>query len=87
MRKKKVSSHKSGLQDLKPTIWIGRSGVTENIIDEIKNQVKIRKIIKVKWLQSADIDPKEVAETTKTVLLQVRGHTLILGDRSVHSEK
>ncbi len=87
MKKNKISPTKSGFQDLKPTIWIGRSGISENIVNEIKNQVKLRKAIKVKWLQSAEVNPDEIAEITKTALLQVRGHTFILGDRSMYAKK
>jgi RNA-binding protein len=79
--KKKTSSQPSGgYHDLKPTIWVGKQGMTETIIEEIRSQVKVRKIIKVKWLDSTAIDPEEVASGSGTVLLQVRGRTMVLGD-------
>jgi hypothetical protein len=45
------------MQDLKPTVWIGKQGCTETMIDEIVEQLKKRKMIKVKWLQNIEIDP------------------------------
>ncbi|MDD1684795.1 MAG: YhbY family RNA-binding protein, partial [Methanoregula sp.] len=39
------------MQDLKPTVWIGKQGCTPAMIDEIVSQLKKRRIIKVKWLQ------------------------------------
>jgi RNA-binding protein len=54
--------------------------MTETIIEEICNQIKVRKIIKIKWLESTSLDPEVVAHRSGTVLLQVRGRTLVLGD-------
>jgi len=81
MDKKKETN--SAFHDLKPTIWVGKQGITETIIDEIRSQVKVRKVIKVKWLASVDVDPASVALESKTKLLQVRGRTMVLGDPQV----
>lgn len=78
MEKKKQTN--SGFHDLKPTIWVGKQGISDTIIDEIGAQVKVRKVIKVKWLASVDVDPETVATESKTKLLQVRGRTMVLGD-------
>jgi len=78
MEKKKKSD--SGYHDLKPTIWVGKQGISETIIDEIKSQVKVRKLIKVKWLASVEVNPESVATESRTKLLQVRGRTMVLGD-------
>ena len=52
----------SGMQDLKPTIWIGKQGCTDTIIEEIVQQLKKRKTIKVKWLHNTEIVPEELAD-------------------------
>jgi len=54
--------------------------MTETILDEIKSQIKVRKVIKVKWLSSIEIEPESVATQSRTKLLQVRGRTMVLGD-------
>ncbi len=46
------------MQELRPTIWIGKQGCTETIIQEVVQQLKKRKIIKVKWLHNTEIVPK-----------------------------
>lgn len=69
------------MQDLKPTCWIGKRGVTDATIDEIVRQVKDRKVIKVKWLRHTEVDPPALAEATGTELVEVRGHTLVLRER------
>jgi len=74
----------SGFHDLKPTIWVGKQGMSDTIIDEIKNQIKVRKLIKVKWLSSVEIDPESVAIQSGTKLLQVRGRTMVLGDSHIY---
>jgi len=69
------------MQDLKPTCWIGKRGVTDGTIEEIVRQVKDRKAIKVKWLGHTEVDPAALAEATRTELVEVRGHTMVLRER------
>ncbi len=69
------------MQDLKPTCWIGRRGITDTLIEEIRRQVRDRKVVKIKWLSTADVDPAGIAEATGTELVAIRGHTLVLRER------
>lgn len=74
-----MSSQPDGsMQDLKPTVWIGKQGCTETMIDEIVEQLRKRKMIKVKWLQNAQIDPETVASQAHATLIEVRGRTMVL---------
>ena len=66
------------MQDLKPTVWIGKQGCTETMIEEIVAQLKKRKLIKVKWLQNTDVDPDDIAIRAKATLVEVRGRTMVL---------
>lgn len=66
------------MQDLKPTVWIGKQGSTETMIEEIVSQLKKRKMIKVKWLQNTDVDPEDIALKAKAKLVEVRGRTMVL---------
>ena len=68
-------------QDIKPTVWIGKRGITNVMIDEIRRQLKDRKIVKVRWLRNTAVDPEKVAVSTDAVLLEVRGRTLVLAER------
>jgi RNA-binding protein len=69
------------MQDLKPTVWIGKQGSTETMIEEIVAQLKKRKMIKVKWLQNAEVDPQEIALKSKATLVEVRGRTMVLAGK------
>jgi RNA-binding protein len=81
------------MQDLKPTVWIGKQGCSETMIEEIVAQLKKRKLIKVKWLQSAEVSPEEMARLAKARLVEVRGRTMVLAEKGkgtvapVRSEK
>lgn len=66
------------MQDLKPTVWIGKQGCTETMIDEIVSQLKRRRLIKVKWLQNTEADPEDIALRAKANLVEVRGRTMVL---------
>ena len=66
------------MQDLKPTVWIGKQGCTETMIEEIVAQLKKRKLIKVKCLQNTEVDPDDIAIRAKATLVEVRGRTMVL---------
>ena len=66
------------MQDLRPTIWIGKQGCSDTIIQEIVAQLKKRNVVKVKWLQNTEVDPKAIAAQAKAVLVEVRGRTMVL---------
>jgi RNA-binding protein len=75
------------MQDLKPTVWIGKQGCTETMIDEIVEQLKKRSMIKVKWLQNTQIDPETVAMQARATLVEVRGRTMVLEEKKKVSKK
>jgi RNA-binding protein len=76
-----AADRKYSMQDLRPTVWIGKQGCTETIIQEIVLQLSKRKLIKVKWLQSAEVDPAAVAGSAGAELVEVRGRTMVLAKR------
>ncbi|MDO9549807.1 MAG: YhbY family RNA-binding protein [Methanoregula sp.] len=75
------------MQDLKPTVWIGKQGCTETMIEEIVAQLKNRKMIKVKWLQSVEVDPEAIALQARAKLVETRGRTMVLADKKVNIKK
>lgn len=70
--------------DLKPTVHIGKEGLTEGVVEEVRAQVKRAKLIKVRLLPNAEMKAQEVAsqlaERSGTVLVDVRGFTILLCD-------
>lgn len=68
----------------KPTIWVGRSGATEQLVREVSNQLEKKEIVKVKILKGAlkDEEPTDVIRTiveeTGSALVEQRGHAFVL---------
>jgi RNA-binding protein len=67
---------------LKPTVRVGKDGLTENVVTELKNQIKINRVVKVKILPSS-VEKKqeiaeEMAERSATKLIEIRGSTILL---------
>lgn len=76
---------------MKPLINIGKSGVTDRIVSEIKEQMKGKDVIKIRILRNAPVSTAdntsvdaigviagEVASKTGFNLVEVRGRTAIL---------
>jgi len=75
---------KRKLTDERPTVWIGKSGASTELLKEIEKQLAKNKMVKAKILKSAlsDVEAKEfatrIAEQAGASLVEVRGHTFIL---------
>ncbi len=81
-RMKRHVRHK--LKDEKPTIWIGKDGLTPQLSSEIEKQLNKNKMLKVKILKSAlqqetaKAIATKAAEQAAAALVEVRGHVFIL---------
>ena len=79
-----IKELKTKAMGLEPIINVGKAGLTDSIIEEIKSQLKNRKLIKVKFLKSAlkDKDKKELAEElvskTNAQLIHKVGFVVVL---------
>lgn len=64
------------------TISIGKSGVKESVIDEIKRQLKAREVVKIRFSRSISEDKKnhikEIIEKTNSKLVDLRGNVAVL---------
>lgn len=52
---------KSLAHELNPTVYIGKAGLTENIVNEIEVGLYTRELVKVKIQEGCDLNPKVVA--------------------------
>jgi RNA-binding protein len=70
--------------DTKPTLTIGKNGVTNNLVQETLKQLNTSEIIKIRVLKAAlqhetfDAIKKNLIERTLVDLVEVRGHTILL---------
>ena len=64
------------------TINIGKSGVNDNVIEEIKRQLKANEIVKLKFAKNIARDNDkyidEIVSKTKAKLIDVRGHVAVI---------
>ena len=64
------------------TINIGKSGVNDNDIEEIKRQLKANEIVKLKFAKNIARDKDkyidEIVSKTKAQLIDVRGHVAVI---------
>ncbi|MCW4044095.1 MAG: YhbY family RNA-binding protein [Candidatus Bathyarchaeota archaeon] len=73
------------LKDEKPTVWVGKDGLTSSLVGEIENQLGKQRMVKVRILpaalqqdNTAQTIAAEAAEQTGAALVEVRGHVFIL---------
>lgn len=72
---------------LKPTVQVGRSGLTDTVRKEIDAQLEKRELVKVKMLQSMGPssswkeDILKMAEDLKADVVEIKGGTILLHRR------
>ena len=79
----KQRSYLRGLaHDLDPTVYIGKAGMTDNIIKEMDTGLEMRELVKVKLQEGCDLSPKdtanELAEILKAEFVQAIGRKFTL---------
>ena len=64
------------------TMNIGKSGINENVIDEIKRQLKAHEIIKVKFSKNISSEKQsyitEIIEKSNSKLVDLRGNVAVI---------
>jgi len=85
------------MKAIEATIRVGKNGITDSLIEEIKKQLKKRKIVKVKMLTSfvkiknKKEAAKEIALKTKADIVNMTGFVFVLKNVrnkvSEHTEK
>lgn len=80
--KEKKLFKKSGMINV--TIWIGKKGINEGLINQINKQLKAKKLIKLKvqkfFLQEHSINEvaEIIAKRTESKIIDIRGRTFTL---------
>ena len=58
---KQRSYLRSLAHNIDPTVYIGKAGVTENVIKEIDQCLEARELVKIKLQEGAELDAKTLA--------------------------
>ncbi|MEI7826628.1 MAG: YhbY family RNA-binding protein [Euryarchaeota archaeon] len=69
--------------ELVPTLWIGKNGANEAIVRELKQQLKLRKMVKVRILKTALLEAsrdeiaRELEQASGAQLVDLKGATAV----------
>ncbi len=67
---------------LDPIFQVGKGGVNENMVKQIREALEARELIKVSVLQNCDMDKKnvaqEIANGSNAELVQIIGNVIVL---------
>ena len=78
-------------QNIDPTVYIGKSGLSENIKTELENNFEARELVKVKLQEGADLDPKttanQLADELGAEFVQAIGRRFVLYRRAADPDK
>jgi RNA-binding protein len=92
-QKKKMKELKQRSAEKEPTVWIGKSGVTDALLGQIDRQLDANEIVKVKVHKTSPEDAevaelaRRIAEETISEIVDVRGRTFtIYRQKKVHRE-
>lgn len=72
---------------LQPTFQVGKSGVTENMVNQLKDLLEKRELIKISVLQNCLEDKEDIArqlvDQLQAHLVQIIGNTIVLYKESI----
>lgn len=80
---KELQQKRAEANALPVTLQVGKAGITEATVAELKAQLKAKKLVKVRLLKSATHDSGDADQATAlatacgAVLVEVRGHTAV----------
>jgi RNA-binding protein len=82
--KKRYDEMVKELRSEPATLVLGKKGITEEFVEEVKRQLKRKKVIKIRMLKSAlaeqsmDELASAIAIKANSQLLETRGYTMLL---------
>lgn len=82
MRGKEKAKLKGKAMKIKPSVWIGKAGLSEGVLGEIEKQLKKKGLLKVKVNKCLKSKVDEIAEELekklKVEVVEVKGRTIVL---------
>ena len=90
-----TSKHRAYLRSLsnhiEPIFQVGKLGINDNLIKQIKDALKARELIKIKVLESVEAPIKDIAEEislqTDSIIVQIMGSKITLYKRNKDKSK
>jgi RNA-binding protein len=80
-KKRKMTALRCQSSVKEPTIWVGKNGVTKELLSQVSRQLEVREMVKVKAqktsLEDSDVSKiaDQIAGATGSEIIDVRGRT------------
>lgn len=78
-------------QTMQPIFQVGKNGVTDTLIEDLKNALEARELIKINLLNTLPDDKetiaREIEKRTDSQIVQIVGNKLTLYKKSVNNPK
>ncbi len=91
LKGKQRSYLKKLAHDIDPIFQIGKSGINESFIEQLKNALEARELVKITVLDNSDLDTKEaaseVAEKSEAEFVQAIGKKFVIYKESEENKK
>jgi len=72
-------------KDISATLHVGKDGLKESVFEELRNQIKAHRIVKIKVLPNSESEMTDIAsslsQASDSVIVDIRGNVLILTDK------
>lgn len=76
---------------IEPIFQVGKMGISDNLIKQVKDALKARELIKIKVLESVEAPIKDIAEEislqTDSIIVQIMGNKITLYKRNKEKTK
>ena len=91
MTSKKRAYLRSLSNHIEPIFQVGKLGINDNLIKQIKDALKARELIKIKVLETVEAPIKDIAEEislqTDSIIVQIMGSKITLYKRNKDKSK
>ncbi|MHC1592813.1 MAG: YhbY family RNA-binding protein [Methermicoccaceae archaeon] len=85
--KKSLTSPERAMNELEPTLQVGKAGITPHLVEELKEQLEKRKVVKVKLQRAAKLSmsideaARQLSAGSGGSVVDVRGGCIVLKRR------
>lgn len=86
---KQIKEMRAKAKVLEPIVRIGKNGLTDASVLEIKKQLARKKLIKIKLLKTVEdrkLLAKQIAEKTDSELIEAVGFVVVLCKRNIYKQ-
>jgi RNA-binding protein len=77
--------------DMAPVVQVGKAGLTEAVVEQIREQIKAHELMKIKFAKECEVGPEEASEPLEAQVpcqvVQKTGRVLTVYKRHDHKPK